>query len=98
MIYFQDEMIRKLKKDNCISYSEICDITYAFQIASGQSYAIGKTKGMLDYLDRFGNIHIVDLPNGKEVYLKTNSDLADLYLSHDKCIDLKENSSFSECK
>lgn len=96
MIYFQDEMIRKLKKDNRISYSEICDITYSFQIASGQGYAIGKTKGILDFLNRYGNIDIVEIPNTEELCIKTNTDLANFNLSLDKDIDLEKDSAFSE--
>lgn len=45
---FQQEMSKKLDVSNIISYKEVNDIMIAFQITSGQGFAIGKTKALLD--------------------------------------------------
>lgn len=49
MIEEQIKMIKKLRENNVIACEEILKIADAFQITSGQSYAIGKTKGILDF-------------------------------------------------
>lgn len=99
MIEYQIEILKKLKKENIIAYDEILKITDAFQIASGQGFAIGKTKGMLDFLKNCGEIIIKNDEEIKTV-LKTKYDLAKLYFSIDPYIrienDIIFNSYFSK--
>lgn len=87
------EILSKLKKNNIISYNEILDITNAFQIASGQSYAIEKTKGLLDFLNDGKEILITNAPN--DIVLRSKTDLYSLYLSIDKYINIVDDSNFS---
>jgi hypothetical protein len=94
MIDFQIEILKKLKIDNTLSYDEILSITDAFQIASGQSYAIGRTKGILDFLKNHGEILVVNIPNGSDLALKSAFDLSNLYLSIDKYIDICHDKIF----
>jgi len=94
MIEEQIKIIKKLKQNNIIDYSEILNITDAFQIASAQGYAIGKTKGILDFLKKYGHIHIMSIPKKGELTLKTNDDLYLLFRDIDNDIDIKADSNF----
>ncbi|MEL4308121.1 hypothetical protein [Joostella sp. CR20] len=94
MIVEQKRIIKKLKENNSITYEEILGIANAFQIASGQGYAIGKTKGILDFLKKYGDVHIISIPEEGELILKTNNDLYILLRDIDNNIDIKADSSF----
>ena len=94
MIDEQIKMIKKLKENNSITYEEILKITDAFQIASGQRYAVGRTKGMLDFLKKYGNVDIISFPQEEKIMLKTNEDLYSLFKDIDNDIDIKSDSNF----
>jgi hypothetical protein len=94
MIEYQIEILKKLKQENIIAYDEILKITDAFQIASGQGLAIGKTKGMLDFLKNCGEIIVKNNEEIKTV-LKTKYDLAQLYLSIDSYIAIEKDLIFN---
>ncbi len=79
-----------------ISYEKILNITDAFQIASGQTFAIDSTKGILDYITNFGNICITGIPNNVDKYIETSYDLSTLYKSIDKSIDISLDTNFSK--
>jgi hypothetical protein len=65
-------------------------IADAFQIASGQELAIGKTKGMLDFLKNCGEI-IVRNDEGVKAVLKTKHDLAAFYSSIDPNVTIEKD-------
>jgi hypothetical protein len=94
MIEEQIKMIKKLKESNIITYNEILKITDAFQIASAQGYAIGKTKGILDFLKKYGELHIISIPEKEELTLKTSEDLYLLFRGIDNDIDIKGDYNF----
>ena len=48
-------MLENLQIGNSLSYKELLDIADAFQIASAQSFAIGKTKDLLEFISK-GNL------------------------------------------
>lgn len=87
-------MIKELKENNIITYEDILKITDAFQIASGQGYAIGRTKAILDFLKKYGDVHIMSIPKKGELTLKTNDDLYLLFRDIDNDIDIKADSNF----
>ena len=92
---YQRNILKKLRVNNNISYNELLDITNAFQITSAQGYAIGSTKGILDFLKNYGEILITDAPDEKNIRLKKISDLSELYLVIDEFIDIKHDHNFS---
>jgi len=94
MIEYQIEILKKLKKENIIGYDEILKITDAFQIASGQGLAIGKTKGILDFLKNCGEIIVKNDEEIKTV-LETKYDLANLYFSIDPYIRIENDMIFN---
>lgn len=94
MIEEQIKMIKRLKENNTLDYNDILYITDAFQIASAQGYAIGKTKGMLDFFKKYGHIHIMYIPKKGELTLKTNDDLYLLFRDIDNDIDIKADPNF----
>lgn len=87
-------MIKEFKENNSITYEEILKITDAFQIASGQGYAIGRTKTILDFFKKYGDVHIMSIPKKGELTLKTNDDLYLLFRDIDNDIDIKADSNF----
>lgn len=89
MIEEQITMIKRLKKNNTLDYSDILNITNAFQIASAQGYAIGKTKEILDFLKKYGELHIMSIPEKGELTRKTSEDLYLLLRDIDNDIDIK---------
>lgn len=94
---FQKEMSKKLDASNIISYKEINDIMIAFQIASGQGFAIGKTKALLDYLKR-GNILVIENfeDSNENKIAKSMGDLAMIYKKIDSFIDIANDKDFKE--
>lgn len=93
MVEHQTEVLKRLRQENRITYDEIAKIADAFQIASAQGLAIGKTKGMLDFLLNHGEI-IVSTDKEIKAKLKTNYDLAHFYRSIDKEISIENDINF----
>jgi hypothetical protein len=91
------KMLNKLIESPLIEYREILDITDAFQIASGQSYAIGNTKALLDYLKDGKSITILNFNHSTQSkILKSAKDLADTFKSIDQYIDLCNDHDFQK--
>jgi len=63
-------------------------IADAFQIASGQGLATGKTKGILDFLKNCGEI-IVKNDEGIKTVLKTKQNLAEMH--HNILFEIRKN-------
>jgi hypothetical protein len=87
-------MLKELKNKNEVGYNEILNIANAFQIASGQGYAIGKTKGMLDFLKQNGEILIISTTTGEKTIIKTNEDLTSLFRNIDEEININSDPNF----
>lgn len=79
MIEEQIKMIKKLKNNNIINITEILEISEAFQVASAQGYAIGKTKGILDYLKNYGEIYVENTFLKQKQIIKNIYDLSMFY-------------------
>lgn len=94
MIEEQIKMIKKLKNDNIINITEILEILEAFQVASAQSYAIGKTKGILDYLKNYGEIYIEDTHFKQKQVITNMSDLSIFYKKICQNIDIEKDIFF----
>lgn len=94
---FQQEMSKKLNTSNTISYKEISDIMTAFQIASGQEFAVGRTKALLDYLKK-GNVLIIENfeDSNENKIAKSILDLAMIYKNIDSYIDIMNDKDFKE--
>jgi translation initiation factor 2 beta subunit (eIF-2beta)/eIF-5 len=95
MIEYQIEILKRLKKSNILTYEEILKIADAFQIASGQGYAIGKTKGILDYLEKYGEINVSNLSNNKLV-IQNKYDLSAIFNEIDKYISIETDLNFNQ--
>ena len=94
---YQVKMYNSLKEAGHIEFEDLIEIADAFQIASGQSYAIGNTKGIMDYIIENGSIVIRNyssLENDKQVnsILKLN----EIFKQIDKYIDFKNDKDFSQ--
>ena len=93
----QQQQKEKLEINNKISYQEVLDVLNAFQIASGQSFAIGKTKALLDFL-REGNSIIIEnfdyLNEDRKV--STIKQLVNIYKDIDQSIDLTIDKDFKQ--
>lgn len=94
MIEEQIEMIKKLKNNNIINFTEISEILEAFQVASAQGYAIGKTKGILDYLKNYGEIYIEDTPFKQKQVITNIYDLSVFYKKIYQDIDIEKDVNF----
>jgi len=76
---------------NTIDYTELLKITDAFQIASGQGYAIEKTSTLLDFIKNGYALVIENFPRrGEHKIVSSVEELADIFKSIDEYIDLKE--------
>jgi hypothetical protein len=95
MINYQIEILEGLKTNNIISYDDVLNIIDAFQIASAQGYAVGKTKGILDFIKNYGKIVVTKIPNSDDLEIKTISDLSKLYSSIDKNINIDTDKIFA---
>lgn len=96
-IDFQQQQKESIKKNPIISYKEICDILNAFQIASGQGFAIGKTKALLDYIKEGYSFTIENFNNTNEqIVIKSTNELANIYKDIDQFIDLPKDKDFKE--
>lgn len=94
MIEEEIRTIKKLKENNTITYEEILEILEAFQIASAQGYAIGKTKGILNYIKNYGKIIIEDHFDNQKITLMNNHDLSEFYKKIDNSIDIEIDPAF----
>lgn len=93
----QQEQLEKLEQSGILSFKEVKEILYAFQIASGQGFAIGKTKAILEYLKK-GNVLTIENFNdsGNEKKIKSKQELAALFKSMDEYVDLTTDKDFKE--
>ncbi len=92
---FQIEQKQKLQNKRTINYQEIIDILGAFQIASGQEFAIGKTTAFLDYLKNGNSINIENFNfSGENKKVFNIEQLVDVYKKIDQYIDLSKDKSF----
>ncbi|MGE0569389.1 MAG: hypothetical protein AB7O73_15725 [Bacteroidia bacterium] len=94
---FYEELKKKLEVLNVISYEELREIMDAFQIASGQGFAIGKTKALLDYLKtgRVLTVEHFDYSDQKKL-VSTVNELANIYMDIDNSINLPTDKDFKE--
>lgn len=93
----QREQLEKLEQSGILSFKELKEILDAFQIASGQGFAIGKTKGILDYLRKGNNLVIENFNNsGTSKTVQTKDELAAIYKNMDEYVDLKNDKDFKE--
>ena len=96
IMMYEIEVLKQLKQNSTISFEEIKNIIEAYQIASGQGYAIGKTKGILGFLKNYGEIKIINDVGELKLILKTKLDLVSLYKSMDHFIDIKNDVNFGK--
>jgi len=94
---FQKQLKDQLEALNAISYKEICEIINAFQVASGQGFAIGKTKALLDYLKGGKSLIIENFEDSNnEMTVSTITELANIYKKIDSYIDLPTDKDFKQ--
>lgn len=91
---FEEEMLDQLKRCGTISYRDILDILNAFQIASGQGFAIGRTKAILNFIRQGGVLKLENIKGMESI--SSFNELADVYKSIDSQIDLFAESEFKE--
>ena len=93
----QKQQKEKLEANNTISYKEVCEILDAFQIASGQSFAIGKTKAFLEYLSNGNSFTIENFDySNKKIVVSSIKELVNIYKGIDQIIDLTIDNDFKE--
>ena len=93
----QNQLREQLENKASISFKEICEILDAFQIASGQGFAIGKTKALLDFLKN-GKSFIIENFNYTNETKEVSSikQLVNIYKHIDQFIDLSNDKDFKE--
>ncbi|NVO10124.1 MAG: hypothetical protein HXX16_09205 [Bacteroidales bacterium] len=92
---FQQQQKESLKNNPAISYKELCDILDAFQISSGQGFAIGKTKALLDYIKEGHSFTIESFNNSNEQRVVSSiNELVNIYKGIDQFIDLSKDKDF----
>ena len=92
---YQHNLKKQLDNTATISYKEICEILDAFQIASGQGFAIGKTKALLDFLKGGNSITIENFNYSNEnKNVSSTKQLANIYKHIDLYIDLASDKDF----
>jgi hypothetical protein len=95
--FFRQQQKERIENHNTISYKEICEILDAFQIASGQGFAIGKTKALLDYLKKGKNFIIENFEHSNnQRIVSTLSELANIFKDIDQFVDLPNDKDFKE--
>lgn len=93
----QEQLTKELNTTNAISYNEISNILDAFQIASGQGFAIGKTKAILEFLKNGNSLTIENFNNTNENRKITSiSELDDIYKNIDVSVNLSIDKDFIE--
>jgi hypothetical protein len=92
---FRIKLLDALNESNSIDFKNLLNIADAFQIASGQGYAIGSTKALLDFLKQGNEIKIMNF-NGSQSEQLINSphQLALILRNIDSCIDLRNDIDF----
>jgi len=98
MSYVQQEQKRlmkeKLHNNAELTYQDIEDIIYSYQVASGNAMGSGKIMGILDFLKEGNSITLhVD---GRQETIKDKFHLARLIQSIDNLIDLTSSRFFKE--
>jgi hypothetical protein len=89
------KMLAQLEGTSAIEYEELLRIATAFQVASGQSFAIGSTKGILEHLKKGNTVTILnqgEFPG--PIKLVSVVDLAKAFKNIDQHIDLVNDSDF----
>jgi len=94
-LLIQQKLSEKLNNTGAISFKEICEILDAFQIASGQGFAIGKTKAILEYIKKGNNLIIqnYEYSNNQKIIYSIN-ELINIYKNIDQFIDLSTDKDF----
>jgi hypothetical protein len=96
-ISIQQQQKEKLEANNKISYKEVCEILDAFQIASGQGFAIGKTKALLDFLKEGKSIIIKNFDySDDDKKISSIKQLVNIYKDIDQFIDLTTDKDFKQ--
>lgn len=94
---FRQQQKERIENQNTISYKEICEVLNAFQIASGQGFAIGKTKALLDYLKKGNTFTIENFKHSNnQRIVSTVNELANIYKDIDQFVDLPNDKDFKE--
>lgn len=94
---FQIEQKQQLLDKDTINYQEVLDILDSFQIASGQEFAIGKTKAMLDFLKNGQSIIIENFNfSDKSKKVSDIKELVNIYKEIDQYIDLTTDKDFKQ--
>lgn len=95
MINFQQKLKEQLDRTASISYKDICDIMDAFQIASGQGFAIGRTMALLDFIQSGKSIIIINFDHlDKDKIIDSVEQLVDIYKDIDQLFDLNREKDF----
>lgn len=93
----KENMKVKLNLSSCITFKELTDITDAFQISSGQSFAIGSTKALIEFIKEKNILIITNyLESNAEYKVSTIRELANIYNQIDPSIDLLNDKGFDE--
>lgn len=82
----EDEIVIR---ENTIKQSDIQDIIDAFQVASGQSYALKNTEKILLMIEKYNCIEILKVDN-YIIKVSNPEDLSEYILSIDEYVDLKK--------
>lgn len=98
MNYVQQEQ-KRLMKENLhnkaeLTYQDIVDIIYSYQIASGSAMGSGKIMGILDFLNE--GIPVTLHVDGRQEKINDKFDLARLIQSIDNLIDITSSRFFEE--
>ncbi|MEO6904168.1 MAG: hypothetical protein ABI315_13600 [Bacteroidia bacterium] len=93
----QQKLRDELNNTGAISYKEVCEILEAFQISSGQGFAIGKTKAVLEYLKKERSLIIENFDkSGNSKTIHSIAELAKMYREIDPLIDLSMDKEFKD--
>jgi hypothetical protein len=94
---FKEKMLKQLNQKKFIEYKQVLDICNAFQITSGQDFAIGCTYAILDFILKDGHIDIRDFENQNQVRNASSiNEFLEIINSIDKNINLKNDPKFSQ--
>ena len=89
------QFLQELQQNKYIDYQEILKIADAFQIASGQSYAEGRTKALLDFINLQNSLVIKNFNNtGQDKLIYTVKEFAIMLKNVDQFIDLENDKEF----
>lgn len=92
---YRSNLLKSLAINKSVDYKEIMEIANAFQVSSGQSFAIGKTQALLDFLAQGNEIIIENFQKfGDRNILHSINDLMVLFKNLDEYIDLETDDNF----